>query len=80
VKATSAFPPLPGPETYPTKKKSVFVMGTGDCAQLGLGEDCLKRKKPMPIRSLDDKNIVYVVTACIHNVAITEDGKVRNTT
>ncbi|CAG8494080.1 5474_t:CDS:2 [Paraglomus occultum] len=76
VKAASTFSPLPGPETYPTKKKIAFVMGNGDCAQLGLGEDCLKRKKPMPIRSLEDKNIVYIATACLHNVAITEDGKV----
>jgi len=75
--ASTKFSPLPGPETYPTKKKIAFVMGTGDCAQLGLGEGCLKRKKPMPIRSLEDKNIVYIATACLHNVAVTEDGKVR---
>lgn len=34
----------------------VFVHGTGDCGQLGLGEDITERKRPFPL-SFDGKKV-----------------------
>jgi len=43
-----------------TTPGQVFAFGTGDCAQLGLGEDILLRKKPTPLTVLSDKSIVNI--------------------
>lgn len=56
---------------------NVFVFGTGDTGQLGLGEDMLERKRPMPLKALDNENIVDVVSGGMHSIAITKEGKVR---
>lgn len=56
----------------------VFVFGTGDTGQLGLGEDMLERKKPMPLKALDDKEIVDVACGGMHSVAITKNGQVNS--
>lgn len=62
----------------PTTVGNVFVFGTGDTGQLGLGEDMLERKKPMPLKVLDNEHIVDVVSGGMHSIAITKDGKVKN--
>jgi regulator of chromosome condensation len=56
---------------------NVFVFGTGDTGQLGLGEDMLERKKPMPLKVLDNEEIVDVVSGGMHSIAITKEGKVK---
>ncbi|KAF9116938.1 radical S-adenosyl methionine domain-containing protein 1 [Mortierella sp. AM989] len=53
----------------------VYVFGTGDCAQLGLGEDVLLRKKPANLTVLNDKNIVDIAAGGMHNMALTQEGK-----
>ncbi|KAI7903275.1 regulator of chromosome condensation 1/beta-lactamase-inhibitor protein II [Cokeromyces recurvatus] len=59
----------------PTKVGKVFVFGTGDTGQLGLGDDMLERKKPMPLKALENEDIVDVVCGGMHSIAITKDGK-----
>ncbi|KAF9968453.1 hypothetical protein BGZ73_009259 [Actinomortierella ambigua] len=53
----------------------VFVFGTGDCAQLGLGEDITSRKKPTPLAALDDEQVVDIAAGGMHNMALTAEGK-----
>lgn len=53
---------------------SVYVFGSGDCCQLGLGEDILSRKKPTKIDYFDDKLIVDVAAGGLHNLALGATG------
>lgn len=62
----------------PNAVGKVFVFGTGDTGQLGLGEDMLERKRPMPLKVLDNEDIVDVVSGGMHSIAITKDGKVSS--
>jgi hypothetical protein len=55
------------------------VFGTGDCAQLGLGEDILSRKKPANLAALNDEQIVDIAAGGMHNMALTAEGKVTVT-
>lgn len=59
----------------PTAVGKVFVFGTGDTGQLGLGEDMLERKRPMPLKVLDGEEIIDVVSGGMHSIAITKEGK-----
>ncbi|KAI9144330.1 regulator of chromosome condensation 1/beta-lactamase-inhibitor protein II [Paraphysoderma sedebokerense] len=52
----------------------VFVIGQGDCAQLGLGPDILEAEKPKRIQSLT--GVVDITCGGLHTLALTEDGKV----
>jgi regulator of chromosome condensation len=61
----------------PTVVGNVFVFGTGDTGQLGLGDDMLERKRPMPLKVLDNENIVDIASGGMHSIAITKEGKVR---
>ena len=61
----------------PTAVGKVFVFGTGDTGQLGLGEDMLERKRPMPLKVLDGEEIIDVVSGGMHSIAITKEGKVK---
>ncbi|KAI7830474.1 regulator of chromosome condensation 1/beta-lactamase-inhibitor protein II [Gamsiella multidivaricata] len=65
---------LPKP-TRDTTPGRVYVFGTGDCAQLGLGEDILSRKKPANLAALNDEQIVDIAAGGMHNMALTADGK-----
>ncbi|KAF9112001.1 hypothetical protein BGX27_004150 [Mortierella sp. AM989] len=64
--------PAPGRESTPGR---VYVFGTGDCAQLGLGEDVLSRKKPTNLAALNDEQIVDIAAGGMHNMALTAEGK-----
>lgn len=64
----------------PEKKSrsgQVFVFGNGDIGQLGLGDEMLERKRPMPLKALEDEEIVDIVAGGIHTITITKAGKVR---
>ncbi|KAF9363370.1 hypothetical protein BGX34_004318 [Mortierella sp. NVP85] len=65
---------LPKP-TRPSTPGRVYVFGTGDCAQLGLGEDILSRKKPANLAALNDEQIVDIAAGGMHNMALTAEGK-----
>ncbi|KAJ1558132.1 Regulator of chromosome condensation, partial [Nowakowskiella sp. JEL0078] len=61
-----------------TQPGEVFVVGSGECGQLGLGEDVLEKLKPAKL----DKDacfggnvIVAVFAGGMHNIALTIDGK-----
>ena len=54
----------------------VFVHGSGECDQLGLGEGVLERKKPTCIKSLMGEKVISVAVGSLHNLALTADGRV----
>ncbi|ORZ22527.1 regulator of chromosome condensation 1/beta-lactamase-inhibitor protein II [Absidia repens] len=54
---------------------SVYVFGSGDTGQLGLGDSMLTRKRPMPLKDLDDKKVVDVACGGMHSLAVTKDGQ-----
>ncbi|KAI8824049.1 regulator of chromosome condensation 1/beta-lactamase-inhibitor protein II [Fimicolochytrium jonesii] len=58
-----------------TEVGEVWVVGSGDCGQLGLGEDILEKERPSRLAYFNDKNIVHVVSGGLHNIAISQDGK-----
>ncbi|KAI9144320.1 regulator of chromosome condensation 1/beta-lactamase-inhibitor protein II [Paraphysoderma sedebokerense] len=61
----------------PTRRQvpgEVFVIGQGDCGQLGLGTDVLEAEKPRKIQSLI--GVVDIACGGLHSLALTEDGKV----
>ncbi|ORZ05948.1 regulator of chromosome condensation 1/beta-lactamase-inhibitor protein II, partial [Lobosporangium transversale] len=70
--AVAEIVPRPTREATPGR---VYVFGTGDCAQLGLGEDILSRKKPANLTALNDEQIVDIAAGGLHNMALTADGK-----
>ncbi|KAJ3091893.1 Regulator of chromosome condensation [Quaeritorhiza haematococci] len=53
----------------------VFVVGSGDCGQLGLGPDVLEKERPGKLSYFEDKKIVTVVAGGMHNMALSADGK-----
>lgn len=54
----------------------VYVFGSGDCCQLGLGEDVLSRKRPTKIDYFDDKEIIDIAAGGLHNLALSKNGAV----
>jgi regulator of chromosome condensation len=54
----------------------VFVVGSGDCGQLGLGPDVLEKERLAIISYFSDKNIVAVFAGGMHNIALDANGKV----
>ncbi|KAG0255362.1 hypothetical protein BGZ95_005782 [Linnemannia exigua] len=61
--------------TIPTHTGRVYAFGTGDCAQLGLGENILLRKKPANLTALNDQHIVDISAGGLHSMALTREGK-----
>ncbi|KAG5455395.1 MAG: regulator of chromosome condensation 1/beta-lactamase-inhibitor protein II [Olpidium bornovanus] len=60
-----------------TVECEVFTFGTGEMGQLGLGEDCIQRKKPMPLRHLNaEEKIVDLAVGGMHALALTNKGEV----
>lgn len=53
----------------------MFVFGSGDCGQLGLGPDIFEKERPYPLQYFDDKIIVAVFAGGLHNIAMSMDGK-----
>lgn len=67
---------IPTPVVPLEKLGRVFVFGTGDAGQLGLGDEIDERRKPTPVRTLDKEEIVDIVCGGLHTLAISKDGKV----
>lgn len=59
----------------PRESGRVFVFGNGESGQLGLG-DKIECKKPTPVRTLKNEEVVDVVAGGLHTIAITKEGKV----
>lgn len=59
-----------------TEVGEIFVMGSGDFGELGLGSVYQLRKKPMPLRELNNQRIVDFCVGGMHAMALTENGEV----
>ncbi|KAH6566114.1 hypothetical protein BASA50_006301 [Batrachochytrium salamandrivorans] len=59
------------------KVGDVFVVGSGDCGQLGLGDDPdnMTREKPAMLKYFNDKHIVGVYAGGLHSIVLTKHGK-----
>lgn len=74
------------PASSPTKQKiydqrfkspgAVYVCGTGDCGQLGLGEDVALAKKPALVESLKKMKITNIACGGMHTLVLTDGGEV----
>ncbi|KAI8618618.1 regulator of chromosome condensation 1/beta-lactamase-inhibitor protein II [Chytriomyces sp. MP71] len=58
-----------------TNEGQVFIVGAGDCGQLGLGPDAVSATKLKKITDLDDKGVVDIAAGGLHNIVLTRDGK-----
>lgn len=54
---------------------AVFVHGSGDCDQLGLGADVLERKKPALVPGLCGISIRSIACGGMHTLCISSDGQ-----
>ena len=55
---------------------SVIVFGSGDCGQLGLGEDLVSCPRPKRHAFFEDKEIISVSAGGLHTLALSRTGKV----
>lgn len=56
----------------------MFVFGTGETGQLGLTDDMLERKRPMPLAALKESEIVDIACGGMHSVALSKQGQVKH--
>ena len=45
---------------------TMLVVGQGDTGQLGCGEDIMERKKPYPVKALEDKFMKIIACGGMH--------------
>lgn len=55
---------------------SVIVFGSGDCGQLGMGEDVVSCPRPKRHPFFEDKEIVRLSAGGLHTLALSRHGKV----
>ena len=55
---------------------SVIVFGSGDCGQLGMGEDLVSCPRPKRHAFFEDKEIIAVSAGGLHTLALSRTGKV----
>lgn len=55
---------------------NLYVFGSGDCGQLGLGEEVDLKKRPTLHPFFADKDVVAVCAGGLHSLALTSDGQV----
>ena len=54
----------------------MLSFGTGSMAQLGLGPDWQERKKPAPVRGMEDAGgVVKITVGALHNAVVGADGR-----
>jgi hypothetical protein len=54
----------------------LYVFGSGDCGQLGLGEDVDLKARPFLHPFFSDKNIVSIAAGGMHSLALSGSGEV----
>ncbi|KAJ3110920.1 Regulator of chromosome condensation [Phlyctochytrium bullatum] len=74
-RATSKLAPWDKLKARFTNTGEVFVVGSGDCGQLGLGPDETSKGRPKKLEYFLDKKIIDVAAGGLHNMALSEDGK-----
>lgn len=52
---------------------TMLVVGQGDTGQLGCGEDIMERKKPYPVKALEDKFMKIIACGGMHTACIDEN-------
>jgi regulator of chromosome condensation len=68
------------PLTIPSAEVGhIFVVGSGDCGQLGLGPDVFEKARPGKISYFDELEIVEIFAGGLHTIALSKTGKVFNT-
>lgn len=55
---------------------NLYVFGSGDCGQLGLGEDVDLKRKPTQHPFFIDKNIISIAAGGLHSLALSANGEV----
>jgi len=60
-------------ETQP--RGILLAFGMGDAGQLGMGDEVMERKKPQPVKEIEDK-VICCKAGGMHNVYVTEKGEV----
>ncbi|KAI8929480.1 regulator of chromosome condensation 1/beta-lactamase-inhibitor protein II [Entophlyctis helioformis] len=73
--AICALCPVPHLSLPNTEVGDVFVVGSGDCGQLGLGQEVLEKERPALLHYFKEKQIVGVNAGGLHNLALSLDGK-----
>jgi regulator of chromosome condensation len=68
--ASSAGSPAPG------QVWRVFVTGSGECDQLGLGQDVVDLERPRLVRALAKVRVARIAVGGIHTLALTPEGQV----
>ncbi|KAJ3043219.1 Regulator of chromosome condensation [Rhizophlyctis rosea] len=58
-----------------TQVGEVWVCGSGDTGQLGLGATDEEQRKPRCVKTIKDEDIVAVFAGGLHSVALTKEGK-----
>ncbi|KAK9819199.1 hypothetical protein WJX74_002113 [Apatococcus lobatus] len=79
--AADSTKPFPQPVSHPSHLKvpgDVFMLGTGDCGQFGLGEDVTEALRPNP-SPLPGKKAIQIAACGMHSIALVEDGSVWTT-
>lgn len=54
----------------------VFVCGTGDCGQLGLGDEISEKLRPAVLSFFDSLEIIDVVAGGLHSLVLSKSGEV----
>lgn len=54
----------------------VYLFGSGDCGQMGMGEDIDLQRKPTLHPFLEDKNIISVAAGGLHTLALSSSGRI----
>ena len=63
-----------GPDLASRRGGVVYVVGSGDNGQLGLGEDLVECAKPRAVLAFGDLLVKAVACGGMHTLALTEDG------
>ena len=63
-----------GPDLASRRSGALYVIGSGDNGQLGLGEDLVECAKPRPVLAFGDLLVKAVACGGMHTLALTEDG------
>lgn len=54
----------------------VYLFGSGDCGQMGMGEDVDLQRKPTLHPFLEDKQIVSIAAGGLHTLALSASGRI----
>jgi alpha-tubulin suppressor-like RCC1 family protein len=57
----------------------VYIFGSGDCGQLGMGEDNVSYDEPVEVTFFNDKHITSVTAGGLHSLALSSNGTVVKT-